>query len=131
MHVLLRRFILVGCAALFFATPLGQAYPAAATTTTAAPRVGFYNCYARTYPIKYIASVELRPGGRYAHGFADSSRMSFKKTDGAGSYRVSGNRITFAGGPMGKLYGVTATSAKFAVWASGAKYYTYYCFGKF
>jgi hypothetical protein len=125
------RFILVACGALILAAPVGQARPAAATAATAAPRVGFYNCYARTYPITYIVSIQLRQGGRYSHGFADRTSRKFKSIVGSGTYRVAGTRITFAGGPMRKLYGVTATSAKFAVWASGQKVYSYYCYGKF
>ena len=130
MPAALRLFVFCCCAALLFAVSLGQA-GAPEAATGAAPRVGFYNCYARTYPITYIASIQLRQGGRYLHGFADSSNLRFKRTDGSGSYRVSGARITFVGGPMGRLYGVTSTSTKFAVWASGAKYYSYYCYGKF
>lgn len=133
MLAALRLLSLACCAALLFAVPLGQARPAASEVTSAAPRLGFYNCYARTYPITYIASIQLRAGGRYAQGFADSSNRRFKSTIGSGAYRVAGTRITFSGGPLGKraLYGVTSTSTKFAVWAQGAKYYSYYCYGKF
>ena len=131
MLAALRLLSLACCAALLFAVPLGQARPAASGATSAAPRVGFYNCYARTYPITYIASIQLRQGGRYSHGFADSSSRRFKSTTGSGSYKVAGTRITWTGGPLGKLYGVTSTSTKFAVWAQGAKYYSYYCYGKF
>ena len=50
-----------------------------------------------------------------------------------GSYSVAGTRITSSGGPMAKLYAVTSTSTstKFAVWANGERFYSYYCYGKF
>jgi hypothetical protein len=122
------RLTLVCCAALLLAVPLAQARSAGQEGATVAPRLGFYNCQARTF--MYWGSIQLRAGGRYVYGLSDASNRRFRTIFGSGTYRVSGTRITFRGGPMGRLYGVTSTANRFSLWAGGGRVYSYYCYRK-
>jgi hypothetical protein len=124
------RLFVTGCAALLLSAPLGQAKSNAQESTAAAPRLGFYNCYSKGYPMVYQGSVQLRAGGRYGWGYLDTANRRLKSAR-SGSYRVSGTRITWSGGPLAQLYGVPKTSSKFEVWASGGKFASYWCYFKF
>jgi hypothetical protein len=124
------RISLICCAALLLSAPLAQARSTAPQSATAALRLGFYNCYSKGYPIVYEGSVQLRAGGRYGWGYLDTANRRLKSPR-SGSYRVSGNRITWSGGPLAQLYGVVKTSSKFEVWAKGEKFSSYWCYFKF
>jgi hypothetical protein len=124
------RTLLIGCAALLLASPLAHASQATSERAAASPRLGFYNCYSKGYPIVYQGSVQLRAGGRYAWGYLDTANRRLK-SGRSGSYRVSGTRITWSGGPLAQLYGVVKTGAKFEVWARGEQFPSYWCYFKF
>jgi hypothetical protein len=124
------RSLLIGCATLLLAAPLAQAGSSAQERATATPRLGFYNCYSKGYPIVYQGSVQLRGAGRYGWGYLDTANRRLKSPR-SGSYRASGNRITWSGGPLTQLYGVVKTSSKFEVWARGEKFASYWCYFKF
>jgi hypothetical protein len=124
------RTVLICCTTLLLAAPVAYAGDMAAERATAAPRLGFYNCYSRGYPIVYQGSVQLRAGGRYAWGYLDTANRRLKSSR-SGSYKVSGSRITWSGGTLAKLYGVVKTGAKFEVWAKGEKFAGYTCYFKF
>jgi hypothetical protein len=125
-----RRTILTCCAAALLAAPLAQAGETAQGRAAAAPRLGIYNCYSKGYPMVYQGSVQLRAAGRYAWGYLDTQTRRLKSAR-AGSYRASGTRITWSGGPLGQLYGVVKTGAKFELWARGEKYAAHWCYFKF
>jgi hypothetical protein len=118
------RLVLICCTAFLLSVPLAQA------SSNATPRLGFYNCYSKGYPIVYQGSVQLRAGGRYAWGYLDTANRRLKSSR-SGSYRVSGNRITWSGGPLAQVFGVPKTAAKFEVWAKGGKFASYWCYFKF
>jgi hypothetical protein len=118
------RLVLICCTAFLLSAPLAQA------GSNATPRLGFYNCYSKGYPIVYQGSVQLRAGGRYAWGYLDTANRRLKSSR-SGSYRVSGNRITWSGGPLAQVFGVPKTAAKFEVWAKGGKFASYWCYFKF
>jgi hypothetical protein len=122
--------VLMSCAALLLAAPVAQARDVSQEVASASPRLGFYNCYSKGYPIVYQGSVQLRAGGRYAWGYLDTANRRLKSSR-TGSYRVSGTRITWSGGPLAQLYGVVKTGAKFEVWARGEQFASYWCYFKF
>jgi hypothetical protein len=124
------RSLLIGCATLLLAAPVAQAAASAQERASATPRLGFYNCYSKGYPIVYQGSVQLRAGGRYGWGYLDTANRRLKSPR-SGSYKASGTRITWSGGPLAQLYGVTKTSAKFEVWANGERFSSYTCYFKF
>lgn len=124
------RISLICCAALLLSAPLAQARSTVQKSATAAPRLGFYNCYSKGYPIVYQGSVQLRAGGRYWWGYLDTANRRLKSPR-PGSYRISGNRMTWSGGPLAQLYGVVKTPSKFEVWAKGEKFSSYWCYFKF
>jgi hypothetical protein len=124
------RLTLIYCAALLLCAPLAQARSSEQGLATAAPRLGFYNCYSKGYPIVYQGSVQLRAGGRYGWGYLDTANRRLKSPR-SGSYRISGNRLTWSGGPLAQLYGVVKTSAKFELWTRGEKYAGHWCYFKF
>ena len=119
----LARITALGAFALLLAAPAGAG-------TAAAPKLGFYNCYSRGYPIVYQGTVQLRPGGGYSWGYLDTANRRLKSPR-SGSYRAQGNRITWSGGPLAKLYGVVKSPAKFEVWVNGEKFASYTCYFKF
>ena len=124
------RFFPLCCAVLLLAAPLAHARSSEQERAGAAPRLGFYNCYSKGYPIVYQGSVQLRAGGRYGWGYLDTANRRLKSPR-SGSYKASGTRITWSGGPLAQLYGVVKTSAKFEVWAKGEKFSSYWCYFKF
>jgi hypothetical protein len=124
------RMFLVCCGALLLAAPLAQAGSSAADRAAATPSLGFYNCYSKGYPIVYQGSVQLRAGGRYGWGYLDTANRRLKSAR-SGSYRASGNRITWSGGPLAQVYGVVKTSSKFEVWARGERFASHWCYFKF
>jgi hypothetical protein len=127
---MLIRLSLTCCTALLLSAPLAQARSNEREAASATPRLGFYNCYSKGYPIVYQGSVQLGAGGRYAWGYLDTANRRLKSAR-SGSYRVSGNRITWSGGPLGQLYGVPKTSGKFEVWTKGGRFSSYWCYFKY
>jgi hypothetical protein len=124
------RLALISGAVLLLWAPLAQARSNEQGRAFASPRLGFYNCYSKGYPIVYQGSVQFRAGGRYGWGYLDTANRRLKSPR-SGSYRVSGTRITWSGGPLAQLYGVVKTSAKFEVWAKGEKFASHWCYFKF
>jgi hypothetical protein len=53
------RSLPIGCATLLLAAPLAQAGSSAQERANATPRLGFYNCCSKGYPIVYQGSVQL------------------------------------------------------------------------
>ena len=124
------RLLLICCVALLVSAPLAEARPNKQGRAAATPRLGFYNCFSKGYPMVYQGSVQLRAGGRYGWGYLDTANRRLKSPR-SGSYRVSGTRITWSGGPLAQLYGVVKASNKFELWANGERFAGHWCYFKF
>jgi hypothetical protein len=72
------RIVVTSCADLLLAAPLAEAGAATSEGAAATPRLGFYNCYSKGYPIIYQGSVQLRAGGRYGWGYLDTANRTLK-----------------------------------------------------
>ena len=124
------RLIAACGVAVVLAAPVAEARTAGEQRTAAALQLGFYNCYSRGYPIVYQGTAQLGSGGRYGWGYLDTANRRLK-SPGWGTYRASGSKVTWAGGPLAKLYGVVKAPSKFEVWVSGEKFASYTCYFKF